>query len=104
MAKTSKKKPTIKQIGEFTLGIYEKVRQLEKITIGNSQAFIAWSRMFEHYLEMNEEVDKFNEYLEREKAKSKEEIHDEEKPKHKTGKKKPTKRSRTSKASSKTST
>jgi len=97
MAKTSKKKPTIKQIGEFTIGIYEKMRQLEKIVIINAKAF-------EHYLEMNGEVDKFNKYLEREIAKSKEEILDEEKSQHKTGKKKPTKRSRTSKASSKTST
>ena len=92
-----RKKPTVKQIGEFTLSIYEKVRQLEKIAIGNSQAFL-------QYLEMNGEVDKFNEYLKQKIAKSKEEILDEEKPKHKTGKKKPTKRSRTSKASSKTST
>jgi len=99
-----RKKPTVKQIGEFTLGIYEKVRQLEKITIGNSQAFLAWSEMFEHYLEMNGEVDKFNEYLKQKIAKSKEESLDEEKPKHKKGKKKPTKRSRTPKASSKTST
>ena len=97
MAKTSRKKPTVKQIGEFTLSIYEKVRQLEKIAIGNSQAFL-------QYLEMNGEVDKFNEYLKQKIAKSKEENLDEEKPKHKKGKKKPTKRSRTSKASSKTST
>ena len=97
MAKTSKKKPTIKQIGEFTIGIYEKMRQLEKIVIINAKAF-------EHYLEMNGEVDKFNEYLKQKIAKSKEEILDEEKSQHKTGKKKPTKRSRTSKASSKTST
>ena len=97
MAKTSKKKPTVKQIGEFTLSIYEKVRQLEKIAIGNSQAFL-------QYLEMNGEIDKFNEYLKQKIAKSKEESLDEEKTKHKTGKKKPTKRSRTSKASSKTST
>ena len=99
-----RKKPTVKQIGKFTLNLYEKVRQLEKIAIGNSQAFITSSRLFEHYLEMNGEVDKFNKYLEREIAKSKEEILDEEKSQHKTGKKKPTKRSRTSKASSKTST
>ena len=97
MAKTGKKKPTVKQIGEFTLSIYEKVRQLEKIAIGNSQAFL-------QYLEMNGEVDKFNEYLKQKIAKSKEESLDEEKPKHKKGKKKPTKRSRTPKASSKTST
>jgi len=92
-----RKKPTVKQIGEFTLSIYEKVRQLEKIAIGNSQAFL-------QYLEMNGEVDKFNEYLKQKIAKSKEESLDEEKPKHKKGKKKPTKRSRTPKASSKTST
>ena len=97
MAKTSRKKPTVKQIGEFTLSIYEKMRQLEKIVVINAKAF-------EHYLEMNGEVDKFNKYLERENAKSKEENLDEEKPKHKTRKKKPTKRSRTPKASSKTST
>ena len=92
-----RKKPTVKQIGEFTLSIYEKMRQLEKIAIGNSQAFL-------QYLEMNGEVDKFNEYLKQKIAKSKEETLDEEKPKHKKGKKKPTKRSRTSKGSSKTST
>ena len=92
-----RKKPTVKQIGEFTIGIYEKMRQLEKIAIGNSQAFL-------QYLEMNGEVDKFNEYLKQKIAKSKEETLDEEKPKHKKGKKKPTKRSRTPKASSKTST
>jgi len=91
-----RKKPTVKQIGEFTIGIYEKMRQLEKIAIGNSQAFL-------QYLEMNGEVDKFNEYLKQKIAKSKEESLDEEKPKHKKGKKKPTKRSRTPKASSKTS-
>jgi len=91
-----KKKPTIKQIGEFTLGIYEKVRQLEKIVIINAKAF-------EHYLEMNGEIDKFNEYLKQKIAKSKEENLNEEKPKHKTGKKKPTKRSRTAKRSSKVS-
>jgi len=104
MAKTSRKKPTVKQIGEFTLSIYEKVRQLEKIAIGNSQAFITSSRLFEHYLEMNGEVDKFNEYLKQKIAKPKEETLDEENPKHKKRKKKPTKRSRTSKGSSKTST
>ena len=92
-----RKKPTVKQIGEFTIGIYEKMRHLEKIVILNTKAF-------EHYLRMNGEVDKFNKYLERENAKSKEENLDEEKPKHRTGKKKPTKRSRTSTASSKTST
>ena len=91
-----KKKPTVKQIGEFTLSIYEKVRQLEKIAIGNSQAFL-------QYLEMNGEIDKFNEYLKQKIAKSKEENLDEEKPIHKTGKKKPTKRSRTAKRSSKVS-
>ena len=91
-----KKKPSIKQIGEFTLGIYEKVRQLEKIVIINAKAF-------EHYLEMNGEIDKFNEYLKQKIAKSKEESLDEEKPKHKTGKKKPTKRSRTAKRSGKVS-
>ena len=96
MAKTSRKKPTVKQIGEFTLSIYEKMRQLEKIVVINAKAF-------EHYLEMNGEVDKFNEYLKQKIAKSKEESLDEEKPKHKKGKKKPTKRSRTPKASSKTS-
>ena len=103
MAKTSKKKPTVKQIGEFTLSIYEKMRQIEKIAIGNSQAFITSSKMFEHYLEMNGEIDKFNEYLKQKIAKSKEESLDEEKPIHKTGKKKPTKRSRTAKTSSKAS-
>ena len=92
-----RKKPTIKQIGEFTIGIYEKMRQLEKIAIGNSQAFL-------QYLEMNGEVDKFNEYLKQKIAKPKEETLDEENPKHKKRKKKPTKRSRTSKGSSKTST
>ena len=92
-----RKKPTVKQKGEFTIGIYEKMRQLEKKAIGNSQAFL-------QYLEMNGEVDKFNEYLKQKIAKSKEESLDEEKPKHKKGKKKPTKRSRTPKASSKTST
>jgi len=97
MAKTSRKKPTVKRIGEFTLSIYEKMRQLEKIVVINAKAF-------EHYLEMNGEVDKFNEYLKQKIAKSKEESLDEEKPKHKKGKKKPTKRSRTPKASSKTST
>ena len=96
MAKTGKKKPTVKQIGEFTLSIYEKVRQLEKIAIGNSQAFL-------QYLEMNGEIDKFNEYLKQKIAKSKEENLDEEKPIHKTRKKKPTKRSRTAKRSGKVS-
>jgi len=91
-----RKKPTVKQIGEFTLSIYEKVRQLEKIAIGNSQAFL-------QYLEMNGEIDKFNEYLKQKIAKSKEENLDEEKPIHKTGKKKPTKRSRTAKRSGKVS-
>ena len=51
-----RKKPTVKQIGEFTIGIYEKMRHLEKIVIMNTKAF-------EHYLRMNGEVDKFNEYL-----------------------------------------
>ena len=91
-----RKKPTVKQIGEFTLSIYEKVRQLETVAIGNSQAFL-------QYLEMNGEIDKFNEYLKQKIAKSKEENLDEEKTKHKTGKKKPTKRSRTTKRSSKAS-
>jgi hypothetical protein len=52
---------------------------------------------------MNGEIDKFNEYLKQKIAKSKEENIDEEKTKHKTGKKKPTKRSRTTKRSSKAS-
>jgi hypothetical protein len=79
------------------------MRQIEKIAIGNSQAFITSSKMFEHYLEMNGEIDKFNEYLKQKIAKSKEESLDEEKPIHKTGKKKPTKRSRTAKGSSEVS-
>ena len=51
-----RKKPTVKQIGEFTLNVYDKVRQLEKIAMGNSQAFL-------QYLEMTGELDKFNDYL-----------------------------------------
>ena len=51
-----RKKPTVKQIGEFTLSVYEKVRQLEQIAMGNSQAFL-------QYLEMPGELDKFNDYL-----------------------------------------
>ena len=92
-----RKKPTVKQIGEFTLNIYEKVRQLEKIAVGNSQAFLSFSNMFEHYLKMNGELDKFNDYL-----KNKVEGQDGEKRKErKTRKKKQTKGSGTTKTSSK---
>ena len=87
-----RKKPTVKQIGEFTLSIYDKVRQLEQIAMGNSQAFL-------QYLEMTGEIDKFNDYL-KEKVK---EHSNEEGKEHKEGKKKQTKRSRATKTGSKTS-
>ena len=84
-----RKKPTVKQIGEFTLSVYEKVRQLEKIAMGNSQAFL-------QYLEMTGELDKFNDYL-----KNKIESKDGKTRKvRKAGKKKQTKGSGTSKGSS----
>ena len=90
MAKTGRKKPTVKQIGEFTLSVYEKVRQLEKIAVGNSQAFL-------QYLKMNGELDKFNDYL-----KNKVEGQDGEKRKErKTRKKKQTKGGGTTETSSK---
>ena len=91
-----RKKPTVKQIGEFTLNIYEKVRQLEKIAVGNSQAFLSFSNMFEHYLKMKGELDKFNDYL-----KKKVEEKDEPRKERKTRKKKQTKGSGTTKTSSK---
>ena len=92
-----RKKPTVKQIGEFTLNIYEKVRQLEKIAVGNSQAFLSFSNMFEHYLKMKGELDKFNDYL-----KNKVEGQDGEKRKErKTREKKSTKGSGTPKTSRK---
>ena len=96
MAKTSRKKPTVKQIGEFTLSIYEKLRQLEKIAVGNSQVFLSFSKTFQHYLEMNGEVDKFNDYLDK-KVKEKDE---EERKVRKTRKKKQAKGSGTTKTSS----
>ena len=86
MAKTGRKKPTVKQIGEFTLNIYDKVRQLERIARGNSQVFL-------QYLEMTGELDKFNDYL-----KNKVEGQDGEKRKErKTREKKSTKGSGTPK-------
>jgi hypothetical protein len=90
MAKTGRKKPTVKQIGEFTLNIYDKVRQLERIAMGNSQVFL-------QYLEMTGELDKFNDYL-----KNKVEGQDGEKRKErKTREKKSTKGSGTPKTSRK---
>ena len=87
-----RKKPTVKQIGEFTLSIYDKVRQLEQIAMGNSQAFL-------QYLEMTGELDKFNDYL-----KNKIESKDGKARKvRKTRKKKQTKGSGATKASSKPS-
>ena len=86
MAKTGRKKPTVKQIGEFTLNIYDKVRQLERIAMGNSQVFL-------QDLEMTGELDKFNDYL-----KNKVEGQDGEKRKErKTREKKSTKGSGTPK-------
>ena len=84
-----RKKPTVKQIGEFTLNIYDKVRQLERIAMGNSQVFL-------QYLEMTGELDKFNDYL-----KKKVEEKDEPRKERKTRKKKQTKGSGTTKTSSK---
>ena len=85
-----RKKPTVKQIGEFTLNIYDKVRQLERIAMGNSQVFL-------QYLEMTGELDKFNDYL-----KNKVEGQDGEKRKErKTREKKSTKGSGTPKTSRK---
>ena len=86
-----RKKPTVKQIGEFTLNIYDKVRQLERIAMGNSQVFL-------QYLEMTGELDKFNDYL-----KKKVEEKDEPRKERKTRKKKQTKGSGTTKTSSKPS-
>tara|TARA_R110002051_G_scaffold254787_4_gene313775 strand:+ start:275 stop:544 length:270 start_codon:yes stop_codon:yes gene_type:complete len=87
-----RKKPTVKQIGEFTLSVYEKVRQLEQIAMGNSQAFL-------QYLEMTGELDKFNDYL-----KNKIESKDGETRKvHKARKKKQAKGSGIAKTSSKPS-
>ena len=86
-----RKKPTVKQIGEFTLNIYDKVRQLERIAMGNSQVFL-------QYLEMTGELDKFNDYL-----KKKVEEKDEPRKERKTRKKKQTKGSGVTKASSKPS-
>ena len=82
-----RKKPTVKQIGEFTLNIYDKVRQLERIAMGNSQVFL-------QYLEMTGELDKFNDYL-----KKKVEEKDEPRKERKTRKKKQTKGSGTTKTS-----
>ena len=84
-----RKKPTVKQIGEFTLNIYDKVRQLERIAMGNSHVFL-------QYLEMTGELDKFNDYL-----KKKVEEKDEPRKERKTRKKKQTKGSGTTKTSSK---
>jgi len=92
MAKTGRKKPTVKQIGEFTLNIYEKVRQLEKIAMGNSQAFI-------QYLKMKGELDKFNDYLKKKIEKK----DGKERKEHKARKKKQTKRGGASKAGRKPS-
>ena len=86
-----RKKPTVKQIGEFTLNIYDKVRQLERIAMGNSQVFL-------QYLEMTGELDKFNDYL-----KKKVEEKYEPRKERKTRKKKQTKGSGTTKTSSKPS-
>ena len=99
MAKAGRKKPTVKQIGEFTLNIYEKVRQLEKIAVGNRQALLSFFKTFEHYLEMNGEVDKFNDYLD----KKVEEKDEEERKVRKTRKKKQTKGGGTTETSSKPS-
>ena len=87
-----RKKPTVKQLGNFVLNIYNKMRQIERIAMGNSQAFL-------QYLEMTGELDKFNDYL-----KEKVNQNDAEKTKeHKKGKKKQTKRGGTTKTSSKPS-
>ena len=51
-----RKKPTVKQLGNFVLSVYDKMRQIERIAMGNSQAFL-------QYLEMTGELDKFNDYL-----------------------------------------
>ena len=85
-----RKKPTVKQLGNFVLSVYDKMRQIERIAMGNSQAFL-------QYLEMTGELDKFNDYL-----KEKVDQNDAEKTKeHKKGKKKQTKRGGTTKTSTK---
>ena len=86
-----RKKPTVKQLGNFVLNIYNKMRQIERIAMGNSQAFL-------QYLEMTGELDKFNDYL-----KKKVEEKDEPRKERKTRKKKQTKGSGTTKTSSKPS-
>ena len=76
-----RKKPTVKQLGNFVLNVYNKMREIERIAMGNSQAFL-------QYLEMTGELDKFNDYL-KEKVKGQD---NEGRKEHKKGKKKQTKR------------
>jgi hypothetical protein len=87
-----RKKPTVKQLGNFVLSVYDKMRQIERIAMGNSQAFL-------QYLEMTGELDKFNDHL-KEKVKGQD---NEGRKEHKKGKKKQTKGSRATKTGSKTS-
>lgn len=90
--KNKRSKPTVKQLGSFVLNVYEKVRQVERIAMGNSQAFL-------QYLEMTDQIDKFNEYLKEKVNKNDGETTEE----HKKRKAKQAKGSRASKASGKPS-
>jgi acyl-ACP thioesterase len=92
--KRKPRKPTIKEVGQFSVDTYNYVRQLEQ-RIGEVMSTLSL------YLEMNKDIDKLNKYAEK---RMKELQNNEEKStQHTKRKKKPTKRSRTPKASSKDS-
>ena len=92
--KRKPRKPTIREVGQFSVDTYNYVRQLEQ-RIGEVMSTLSL------YLEMNKDVDKLNKYAEK---RMKELQNNEEKStQHTYGKKKSAKRSRATKTSSKDS-
>ena len=92
MAKRNPKKPTIKEVGQFSVDIYNYVRKLELRVqeLGSTLSL---------YLEMSGDLDKLNQFAEKKISDLQES--GEEPQKHNKRKKESAKRSRASKAGSK---
>ena len=94
MAKRKARKPTINEVGQFAVDTYNYVRQLEMRVqeLGSTLSL---------YLEMNGDLDKLNQFVEKKVTDLRES--GEEPQKHKKRKKKPAEGSRATKTGSKPS-
>ena len=90
----NKRKPTIKELGKFSVDTYNYVRYLEKL-------FVEIKNTLGMYIQMNDDVEKLEKYVKEQLEVLKNES---TRPKESTdGKKESSKRSRTTKTSSKSS-